>query len=160
MKQSNDLSYRKSAIEGASPIGLVIALYDTLWGDLRRAAAAIRENDIEKRCRELNHAALVLGQLENWIDLKNGGELAKNLTQLYAYLRAKMMEASIAKSAPMLEAQMELILHVRTSWQQTFRFISSMRSAIFVSPFMTVVSSFSVIVHIRDADRRQADICE
>jgi flagellar biosynthetic protein FliS len=118
MSQSNELSYRKSAIEGASPIGLVIALYDTLWGDLRRAAAAIRENDIEKRCRELNHAALVLGQLENWIDLKNGGELAKNLTQLYAYLRAKMMEASIAKSATMLEAQMELILHVRTSWQQ------------------------------------------
>jgi flagellar protein FliS len=118
MSQSNDLSYRKSAIEGASPIGLVIALYDTLWGDLRRAAVAIRENDIERRCRELNHAALVLGQLESWIDLKNGGELAKNLTQLYAYLRAKMMEASIAKSAPMLEAQMELILHVRTSWQQ------------------------------------------
>jgi flagellar secretion chaperone FliS len=118
MSQSNELSYRESAIEGASPIGLVIALYDTLWGDLRRAAAAIRENDIEKRCRELNHAALVLGQLENWIDLKNGGELAKNLTQLYAYLRAKMMEASIAKSATMLEAQMELILHVRTSWQQ------------------------------------------
>jgi flagellar secretion chaperone FliS len=118
MSQSNELSYRKSAIEGASPIGLVIALYDTLWGDLRRAAAAIRENDIEKRCRELNHATLVLGQLENWIDLNNGGELAKNLTQLYAYLRAKMLEASIAKSAPMLEAQMELILHVRTAWQQ------------------------------------------
>ena len=118
MSQSNELSYRKSAIEGASPIGLVIALYDTLWGDLRRAAAAIRENDIEKRCKELNHAALVLGQLEDWIDLKRGGDLAQNLTHFYAYLRAKMMEASIAKSATMLEAQMELILHVRTSWQQ------------------------------------------
>ena len=118
MSQSNELSYRKSAIEGASPIGLVIALYDTLWGDLRRAAAAIRENDIEKRCKELKHAALVLGQLEDWIDLKRGGDLAQNLTHFYAYLRAKMMEASIAKSATMLEAQMELILHVRTSWQQ------------------------------------------
>jgi flagellar protein FliS len=118
MTQSNELSYRRSAIEGASPIGLVIALYDTLWGDLRRAAVAIRANDIEERCRELNHAALVLGQLEDWIDLEHGGELAQNLSRFYAYLRAKMMDASIAKSATMLEAQMELILHVRTTWQQ------------------------------------------
>jgi len=29
------------AIEGASTIGLMIALFDTLAGDLRRAAAAI-----------------------------------------------------------------------------------------------------------------------
>jgi flagellar protein FliS len=118
MSQSNELSYRRSAVEGASPIGLVIALYDTLWGDLRRAAAAIRENDIEKRCKELNHSALVLGQLEDWIDLKHGGDLAKNLTHFYAYVRAKMMDASVAKSATVLEAQMELILHVRAAWQQ------------------------------------------
>jgi flagellin-specific chaperone FliS len=63
-----ELSYRRSAIEGASPIGLMIALFDTLVGDLRRAAFALRKNDIETRCRELNHATLVLGQLNEWID--------------------------------------------------------------------------------------------
>jgi flagellar secretion chaperone FliS len=118
MSQSNELAYRRSAIEGASPIGLLIALYDTLWGDLRRAAAAIRKNDIELRCRELNHAALVLGQLEDWVDVKNGGDLAQNLTGFYSYLRAKMLEAGINKSAALLEEQMELILHVRSAWQQ------------------------------------------
>ena len=112
------LSYRKSAIEGASPIGLMIALFDTLVGDFRRAATALRKNDIESRCRELNHAALVLGQLENWVDLKNGGESAETLARFYAYLRAKMMEAAVAKSASILEMQIDMILHVRTAWQQ------------------------------------------
>jgi hypothetical protein len=37
-----DLAYRKTAVEGASGMGLLIALYDTLAGDLRRAAAAQR----------------------------------------------------------------------------------------------------------------------
>jgi flagellar protein FliS len=112
------LSYRKSAIEGASPIGLVIALYDTLWGDLCRAAIAVRKNDIELRCKELNHASLVLGQLEDWVDVKNGGALAQNLKGFYGYLRAKMMEAGLTKSASLLEEQMKLILHDRSAWQQ------------------------------------------
>ena len=33
-----DLAYRKTAVEGASGFGLLIALYDTLASDLRRAA--------------------------------------------------------------------------------------------------------------------------
>ncbi len=118
MPYDTGLSYRRTAIEGASPIGLVIALYDTLWGNLRRATEAIRENDIETRCLELNHAFLVLGQLESWVAPVNGGDLALSLTQFYRYLRAKMMEASLQQSAKTLEELMNLILHVRSAWQQ------------------------------------------
>ena len=115
---TSELSYRRAAICGASTIGLSIVLFDTLAGDLRRAAGAIRKNHIETRCTELNHAALVLGQLESWVDLKNGGESAQTLSRFYAYLRAKMMEAAGSKSASLLETQIEMILHVRTAWQQ------------------------------------------
>jgi flagellar protein FliS len=101
MMMTTELSYRQTSIAGASPIGLMIALYD-----------------IETRCKELNHAALVLGQLESWVDLKNGGESAEALSRFYAYLRAKMLEASISKSAAVLEKQIEMILHVRSAWQQ------------------------------------------
>ncbi len=112
------LSYRKSAIEGASTIGLMIALFDTLAGDLRRAAVALHNNDIQTRCNELNHAALVLGQLESWLDLKNGGESAQTLSRFYAYLRAKMIEAAATKSAKLIETQIDMILHIRSAWQQ------------------------------------------
>jgi flagellar protein FliS len=115
---TTELSYRKSAIEGASPIGLMIVLFDTLAGDLRRAAVAIRNKDIEKRCKELNHAALVVGQLESWLDMKNGGEPARNLSRFYAYLRAKMLEASMKQSAEVLDAQIVTILQVRSTWQK------------------------------------------
>jgi flagellar protein FliS len=115
---TTELSYRKSAIEGASPIGLMIVLFDTFAGDLRRAAVAIRNKDIEKRCKELNHAALVVGQLESWLDLKNGGVPAANLSRFYKYLRAKMMEASIKQSAEVLDALIEMVLQVRCTWQK------------------------------------------
>jgi flagellar protein FliS len=113
-----ELSYRKSAIEGASSIGLIIALFDTLAGDLRRAAAAIRKSDIEKRCNELNHAGLVLGQLDSWVDVDKGGDWARTLSQFYALLRATMMKASVTQSAALLDAQIETILQVRSAWQK------------------------------------------
>ena len=117
-RESTPLSYRKSAVEGASPIGLVIALYDTLSGDLTRAIAALRVDDIETRCRELNHATLVLGQLEDWIEYPNGGDLAISLKDFYSHVRARILEASITRSAPLLEIQIQLILQVRSTWQQ------------------------------------------
>jgi flagellar secretion chaperone FliS len=113
-----ELSYRKSAIEGASSIGLTIALFDTLAGDLRRAAAAIRKNDIEKRCKELDHASLVVGQLESWVDKDKGGDSAQALAQFYGYLRATMMEASVTQSATLLETQIDTVLQVRSAWQK------------------------------------------
>ena len=50
-----DLAYRRTAAEAASGLGLLIALFDTLAGDLRRAAEAQRANDIERRSREARH---------------------------------------------------------------------------------------------------------
>ncbi len=113
-----ELSYRKSAIEGASSIGLIVALFDTLAGDLRRASAAIRKNDIEKRCKELDHASLVLGQLESWVDMDKGGESAQALSRFYAYLRATMMQASVAQSAALLDTQIDTILQIRSAWHK------------------------------------------
>ncbi len=113
-----ELSYWESAIQGASSIGLMIVLFDTLAGDFRRAAAALRKNDIETRCRELSRAALVIGQLESWVDVEKGGESAQVLSRFYAYLRAKMMEAGVSKSAKVLDAQIDMILHVRSAWQK------------------------------------------
>ncbi len=115
---TTEMSYKLSAIQGASPIGLMVVLFDTLVGDLRRAAAALNQGDIETRCKELNHATLVIGQLDSWVDLDKGGESARHLAGFYAYLRAKMMEAAVSKSAKPLETPIEKILQVRTAWQK------------------------------------------
>ena len=118
MRNEFELAYRQSSVSGASTIGMVIALYDRLSRDFRNAAAALRANDIEKRCSALNHATVILAHLDNWIDRENGGDLASNLTSFYSYLRSKMLEASIQQSASLLEAQIQLISQVRSAWQQ------------------------------------------
>ena len=113
-----ELAYRRTAAEGASGFGLLIALYDTLAGDLRRATEAERNNDLEKRCQEVNHAMLVIAYLEDWTQLGSGGELAEQLTAFYSSLRRKLLEAQINRTANILEEQMALVLKIREHWQQ------------------------------------------
>lgn len=119
MRQMNrERAYRDCAVAGATPIGLMVALFDRLALDLRRAAAAIRANDIETRCREINHGFLILGQLENWVDLENGGAPARHLAEFYAHLRARMMQASATQMAQILDQQIETLVAIRSRWQQ------------------------------------------
>src|ERR1700733_7096825 len=110
-----ELSYRKTAAEGASGFGLLIALYDTLAGNLRRAADAERSNNLEKRCLEVNHALLVIGYLEDWIEQASVGELTQKLVGLYSSLRRKLIEAQVKRSPEILERQMERVLSIRES---------------------------------------------
>ncbi len=113
-----DLSYRKTAAEGASGFGLLIALYDTLAGDLRRAAEAERASDIAQRCREVNHALLVIAHLEEWVHQGPGGELTNQLSAFYSSLRRELLEAQVRRSARHLELQMKKVLELREMWQQ------------------------------------------
>jgi len=113
-----DMAYRKSAVEGASGFGLLIALYDTLAGNLRRAAAAQRANDIETRCREAKHALLVVAYLEDSLQRGSGGALAQVLSRFYSELRSIVINAQINKSAEALDQQMEAVIKIREHWQK------------------------------------------
>jgi flagellar protein FliS len=113
-----ELEYRRTAAEGASGFGLLIALYDTLAGDLRRAAEAERNGDLEKRSREVNHAMLVMAYLEDWTRRGSDGELAQRLVAFYSSVRRKLIEAEASRSAAILEEQMALVLQIREHWQK------------------------------------------
>lgn len=113
---ATEQAYRKTALEGASGFSLMVALYDTLAGDLRRAAEAERCNNIEKRCKEVKHALLVVAHLEDWVNRGSGGELAEWLKSFYTSLRSKMVVAQAKRSPEMLEEQMEAVLKLRKTW--------------------------------------------
>ena len=66
--------YRKRAVEGTSPVGLVVMLYAAIVTSLLRAQDAIKKNDIERRVSELNHVLQVIGQLQGTLDFERGGE--------------------------------------------------------------------------------------
>jgi flagellar secretion chaperone FliS len=111
------LSYRQGAAQGASPVRLVILLYEQALEDLRRALSALARGDIEERTREMNHALLVIGHLQATLDPDRGGEVAANLERFYAQLRTGLVEAQCKQSPALLEQQISLLFQVCEAWR-------------------------------------------
>jgi flagellar biosynthetic protein FliS len=112
------MAYRKVAAESASGLGLLTALFDTLAGNLRKAASAQRASDIETRSREMTHALMVIAFLESGLKESPGGDLTDQLAHFYAAMRARLIDAQVKQSAEVLEQEMAKVLQLRADMQQ------------------------------------------
>jgi flagellar secretion chaperone FliS len=123
------LSYREAAVQGASPLRLVVLLYEQAIEDLRRALAAQHKGEVEVRTREINHAILVIGHLQASLDLTQGGEVATNLRNFYAMVRAGLVEAQCRQSESLLEREITHLLTVHDAWCRAEREVAEQAPA-------------------------------
>jgi len=108
--------YREHAVWGATPIGLVILLYDSALEDLRHALDAMRRGDIPARAGAIQHALLVLQQLQGTLDFERGGAPARQFEQFYNLVRASLLEAQLRNSHQLMQQQLQFMSEVRDCW--------------------------------------------
>lgn len=114
-------AYRESELAGDNPVRLVILLYDQLLRDLYRAFDAFEKQDVPRRCEELDHALVVLAQLQGTLNLESGGEVAGNLDRFYDLVRDHLLRAAVEGSPELLKEQWRQILGVREAWLEVER---------------------------------------
>ena len=112
------LSYRLASARGASPIGQIVSLYDTILRDFVRALAALQAGDVEARIFELNHALLVIAHLQSVLDHERGGEAAKIFDRFYSVTRWKIVNVNIQATPEALEELINLYGGMREAWYQ------------------------------------------
>lgn len=103
--------------EGATYIGLLLVVYDTMAEDLRRAGQAVERADIQARCDATNHALLLLGHLESWVASLDDPTLQTSLLQFYSYLRSQAMHLQISSHAGGFFELARLVGETRAAWQ-------------------------------------------
>jgi len=111
-------SYRETAARGATPVQLVVLLYEQCIEDLRRAIVALKKNDVETRTQRINHALLVIAQLQASLDMDRGGIVAQNLERFYRSVRRGLVEAQAQQSMKALEEQISHVMLVREAWAE------------------------------------------
>jgi len=119
--QDTAFAYHQSAAVGASPLGQVVALYDTILRDFHRCIAAIHANEIENRVNSSNHALTVIGELQGVLDFQQGGEVARNLNNFYTVTRPMITNASIASSTEKFQELIGMYSRMRAAWAQVAR---------------------------------------
>ena len=110
------LAYREAASMGASPLGMVVLLYDRLVQDIHEAIAAMKTGQTEARSASVNHALLILQQLQGRLDFTAGTTAARQLDVFYSHVRGKLLEAQIRQSPEMMLAQVQAVAQVREGW--------------------------------------------
>jgi flagellar biosynthetic protein FliS len=110
--------YQQASAHGASSIGLIVSLYDTVLRDFVRAQAALESGDVEARVFELNHSLTVIAHLQSILNHGQGAEAARRFKSFYAVTRAMILEASLQPSRKALDKLIEVYGSVRQAWSE------------------------------------------
>lgn len=113
--------YREHALEGASAIDLVVALYDGIIRFLRAACDAVDRGDEAGRRVAVKRALDIIIHLQARLRMDVGGSPAKALTEFYASIFAQILQGSQGASRPRLEHVIACVRNVRDAWRQAAR---------------------------------------
>lgn len=109
-------SYREATVQGASPVELVIRLYEQMIEDMRQVSMAIETNDIRLRTNRIKHAILVIGHLQSSLDFTNGGKVARDLDNFYNVVRESVFDVQVHPTKRNVNQVITDLLAVREAW--------------------------------------------
>ena len=111
-------SYREHALEGASAVDLVVALYDGIIRFLYAAGAAVERGDTEGRRIAVKRALDIIIHLQARLRMDVGGRPAQVLSEFYASIFAEILQASQSASKAKFEHAVDCVRNVRDAWRQ------------------------------------------
>jgi flagellar secretion chaperone FliS len=114
-------TYREHALDGASAIDLVVALYDGMIRFLYAAAAAAEEGNAAKRRAAVKRALDIIIHLQARLRMDVGGRPAQALSEFYASIFAQILQASQAASRVKFEHAIDCVRNVRDAWREVAR---------------------------------------
>lgn len=110
--------YQVHAIEGASPIDLVVSLYDGIVRFLHDAANATERNDVVGRRTAVKKALDIIVHLQATLKMDVGGKVAETLAEYYAAMFGQILKASQEASKEGFEHTITCVQNVREAWKQ------------------------------------------
>jgi flagellar protein FliS len=111
-------SYQEHALEGASAVDLVVALYDGVLRFLYAASAAVERGDQAARREAVKRALDIIIHLQARLRMDVGGRPAQVLSEFYASIFAQILQASQAASQQKFEHVIGCVRNVRDAWRQ------------------------------------------
>lgn len=93
-------------------------LYDHAIVALHDAIKAIEENNIEKRWKANTKACDIITHLWTTLDVEGGGEIARNLDQLFGFMMTKLPEVDFKNNPQPARDVIKLLEPLRSAWKE------------------------------------------
>jgi len=105
-----------SGVMYADPHALITQMFDGAMTRIAQARGAIERKDIAAKGELISHAINIIGSLEACLDYEKGGEIAKNLGQLYEYMILSLTRANLQDDRGKLDEVIGLLLEIKSAW--------------------------------------------
>lgn len=117
MTPSKLAAYRQTTIATAHPVAITTMLFDGALRAMRRARMRHEEGRRDEFLKELERAYLIVGELLATLDFERGGDLAKQLSGIYAYCLRQLVEATLGDLEKLAEAEKH-IGRIAEAWKK------------------------------------------
>ena len=82
------------------------------------AREAIVKNDVRARTTSVSRALAIIGELQNTLNLKDGGEVGRELDRLYSYMSARLLDVTGKADDDAAKEVQKLLTTLRDGWSQ------------------------------------------
>ncbi|MFW5681299.1 MAG: flagellar export chaperone FliS [Pseudomonadota bacterium] len=110
--------------EGAAtlpPAAVLVQVHDGMVAKLLEARAAIHDDRIEDRLNASLKVAAVVEALHHALDTEQGGEIAANLGQLYAYFIRRIQALNLRNDPAICDELVARLRELREAWAAAAR---------------------------------------
>ncbi|MNJ38099.1 Flagellar protein FliS [compost metagenome] len=111
-------AYQKNKYQTASPHRLTLMLYNGAIQFASRAQLAIREHNIAETNKYIQKTQDIVYELMSSLDMKQGGEIAQNLRNLYMYMINRLIEGNIQKSEDAVAEAIKIMEELKSAWEE------------------------------------------
>lgn len=115
-------AYNKVGVESgvgtADSHKLILMLFEGAQQALNRSKLYIHQNEIAARGEMISKAIMIIDHgLKASLDIKAGGALAEQLSQLYDYMTDRLLQANLRSSIEIIEEVSQLLGELHTAWE-------------------------------------------
>lgn len=110
-------AYNEIGISTSNPLKIVLMLYDGAISSLNKAIEHTEAGDIMQKNLCANNAREIVEELNQSLDLEEGGDMALNLRRLYFFMSRRIMKANWDNDSQGFSEVIELLTQLQGAWQ-------------------------------------------
>lgn len=103
---------------GASPVQLVVMLYDGALRFMEQGKAAMATGNRFRQNQQIQRAQQIVMELMSTLDMVRGGEISTNLLALYTYIIEQLLTGNIEDQVEPIERSIRIMSELRESWNE------------------------------------------
>jgi len=108
--------YKQTSVQSASKEKILLMLYEGCIRFIKQAIVAIEKKDIADRGMNIGRAFDIINELNNTLNHDVGGDIAKNLEQLYMFVSEQLTKANATGDKKPLEESLKVLETLYSGW--------------------------------------------